>query len=71
MAQTRESKVAFFFKQWGGNYSKAGGRMLDERIWDEMPVAWNEHKAKWTIRAGSSLKKLSKNQEQDNLLTLT
>ena len=45
--------------------------MLDERIWDEMPVAWNEHKAKWTIRAGSSLKKLSKNQEQDNLLTLT
>lgn len=71
LAQTRESKVAFFFKQWGGNYSKAGGRMLDERIWDEMPAAWNEHNAKWTIRAGSSLKKLSKNKEQNNLLTLT
>lgn len=45
--------------------------MLDERIWDEMPAAWNEHNAKWTIRAGSSLKKLSKSKEQNNLLTLT
>ena len=29
--------VAFFFKQWGGRTSKAGGRVLDGRIWDEMP----------------------------------
>jgi len=29
--------VAFFFKQWGGRTSKAGGRLLDGRIWDEMP----------------------------------
>lgn len=31
--------VAFFFKQWGGVRSKSGGRVLDGRTWDEMPVA--------------------------------
>lgn len=29
--------VAFFFKQWGGVRSKSGGRMLQDRTWDEMP----------------------------------
>lgn len=29
--------VPFFFKQWGGVTSKAGGRVLDGHIWDEMP----------------------------------
>jgi protein gp37 len=29
--------VPFFFKQWGGNTSKAGGRMLDGREWSGMP----------------------------------
>jgi len=29
--------VAFFFKQWGGRYSKAGGRELDGRTWSEAP----------------------------------
>jgi len=29
--------VPFFFKQWGGRISKAGGRELDGRTWDEMP----------------------------------
>jgi protein gp37 len=29
--------VPFFFKQWGGRTSKAGGRTLDRRTWDEMP----------------------------------
>jgi protein gp37 len=28
----------FFFKQWGGRTPKAGGRELDGRVWDEMPV---------------------------------
>lgn len=32
------SEVPFFFKQWGGRTSKAGGRMLDDRTWDEMPT---------------------------------
>jgi protein gp37 len=31
--------VAFFFKQWGGLRPKSGGRKLDGREWDEMPVA--------------------------------
>lgn len=31
--------VAFFFKQWGGRTPKAGGREIDGRTWDEMPVA--------------------------------
>jgi protein gp37 len=30
--------VPFFFKQWGGRTSKSGGRILDGRTWDEMPV---------------------------------
>ena len=30
--------VPFFFKQWGGRTSKAGGRVLDEEIWGEMPI---------------------------------
>jgi protein gp37 len=33
------ANVAFFFKQWGGRTPKAGGRSLDGRTWDEMPVA--------------------------------
>ncbi len=30
--------VSFFFKQWGGRTPKAGGRELDGRTWDDMPV---------------------------------
>lgn len=29
--------VPFFFKQWGGRTPKAHGRLLDGRLWDEMP----------------------------------
>lgn len=29
--------VSFFHKQWGGPTPKSGGRLLDGRIWDEMP----------------------------------
>ncbi|CAO5236744.1 DUF5131 family protein [Frankia sp. AgKG'84/4] len=31
--------VPFFFKQWGGRTPKAKGRLLDGRVWDEMPLA--------------------------------
>jgi protein gp37 len=31
-------EVAFYFKQWGGRYSKAGGRELRGREWSEMPT---------------------------------
>ena len=33
-----DAGVPFFFKQWGGRHNKAGGRELDGRTWDEMPV---------------------------------
>lgn len=32
-------RTAFFFKQWGGRTSKSGGRLLDGREWNEMPLA--------------------------------
>jgi protein gp37 len=32
-------QVPFFMKQWGGRTPKQGGRTLDGRTWDEMPVA--------------------------------
>ncbi|MFB2938952.1 DUF5131 family protein [Aerosakkonemataceae cyanobacterium BLCC-F154] len=46
-AQCQEADVAFFFKQWGGRTPKAGGRLLDDQIWDEMPTAWEQHRKKW------------------------
>jgi protein gp37 len=33
-----EEGVAFFFKQWGGIRSKAGGRKLRGREWSQMPT---------------------------------
>jgi protein gp37 len=36
--QCTSQGVAFFFKQWGGRTSKAGGRELDGRTWDELPT---------------------------------
>lgn len=32
-----EQRVPFFFKQWGGFRPKAGGRLLDEREWNDWP----------------------------------
>lgn len=33
--------IPFFFKQWGGTRKKVTGRVLDGRIWDEMPTPRN------------------------------
>ncbi len=33
----RETRTAFFFKQWGGRNKKAAGRLLNGRTYDEMP----------------------------------
>ena len=30
--------VPFFFKQWGGTNKKKAGKLLDGRIWDQMPL---------------------------------
>ena len=35
--QCLHTNVPFFFKQWGGATSKAGGRHLDRRVWSQMP----------------------------------
>lgn len=35
--QCQDAGVAFFFKQWGGHTSKAGGRLLDGEIWNQFP----------------------------------
>lgn len=32
-----KSKTAFYFKQWGGTNKKKTGRLLDGKIYDEMP----------------------------------
>jgi len=33
----KNAKIPFFFKQWGGVNKKKNGRLLDEKIYDEMP----------------------------------
>lgn len=38
LEQCQEQKVAFFFKQWGGITPKARGRVLNGKIWEEMPL---------------------------------
>jgi len=35
--QCHDSRVPFFFKQWGGPRKKKAGRLLEGRTWDEMP----------------------------------
>lgn len=61
LRQTREANVAFFFKQWGGHHSKAGGRMIDGQIWDEMPSIWYDHVHQWQKQ------KISRNCRDDRL----
>ena len=36
--QCLEAGVPFFFKQWGGVWKKKYERMLDGRMWDQMPI---------------------------------
>jgi protein gp37 len=35
--QCRAQDVPFFFKQWGGRNKKQAGRILEGRMWNEMP----------------------------------
>ena len=34
----QKAKVPFFFKQWGGKNKKKAGRLLEGRIWDQLPL---------------------------------
>lgn len=43
--QCAKAKAAFFFKQWGGVNKKKNGRLLEGRVWDEMPVSTRERVA--------------------------
>ncbi|WP_375417169.1 DUF5131 family protein [uncultured Hymenobacter sp.] len=36
--QAVANRIPFFFLQWGGTTPKGGGRLLDGRTWNEMPV---------------------------------
>ncbi|MGB9810831.1 MAG: DUF5131 family protein [Dictyoglomus turgidum] len=36
--QCLAKKIPFFFKQWGGTQKGKGGRILDGKTWDEMPL---------------------------------
>jgi protein gp37 len=38
-AVCRRAGTAFFFKQWGGQNKKSTGRMLNGRVYDEMPIS--------------------------------
>lgn len=42
--QCRRAGVPFFFKQWGGKNKKRAGRMLEKRVWNEMPRVSNRRK---------------------------
>jgi len=35
--QCNLANVPFFFKQWGGTQKKKAGRLLDGRVWDQLP----------------------------------
>ena len=37
--QCQAARTAFFFKQWGGQTPKSGGRALDGREWSEFPAS--------------------------------
>jgi protein gp37 len=39
--QCRQAGVPFFFKQWGGKNKKQAGRVLERRVWNEMPQVSN------------------------------
>lgn len=62
--QCRDSEVAFFFKQIGGRTPKAGGRLLNGEIWDEMPAVWKQHIERW----GNSPLKLKKRANNSELI---
>ncbi len=37
--QCIEADIPFFFKQWGGVNKKKAGRLLDGRLWEQLPLA--------------------------------
>lgn len=58
--QCRDAGVAFFFKQVGGRTPKAGGRLLEGQVWDEMPEAWKQHQQQWKGYSRKATRKTDK-----------
>lgn len=44
--QCRQAGVAFFFKQWGGVNKKKTGRILDGRVYNEMPSSRHQQSSR-------------------------
>ena len=49
-----EADVPFFFKQWGGRTSKAGGSLLDDCTWHQMPQGSDDQEGQNTSRIALS-----------------
>lgn len=49
LAQCRETKVDFFFKQWGGVRKDLTGRKLNGRTYDEMPTPTLQQKNQFAL----------------------
>lgn len=48
--QCREASVPFFFKQWGGTNKKKTGRLMDGRLYDDMPASANHRMYEMVVR---------------------
>jgi len=51
--QCIKSKVAFFFKQWGGRTPKAGGRLLEGKEWNQLPKELPTADRQYELRASA------------------
>jgi protein gp37 len=49
--QCLRAKVPFFFKQWGGRFPRAGGRLLEGREWNQFPMKRARQTARRESRA--------------------
>jgi len=45
--QCIDAGVPFFFKQWGGVSKKRAGRILDNKIWSQMPIIETNSAEQW------------------------
>ncbi len=54
--QCAANGVPFFFKQWGGRTSKAGGRTLEGKIWSDMPRNGNGTKSLSSVMDAGTLR---------------
>jgi protein gp37 len=51
--QCIRAKIPFFFKQWGGRFPKAGGRLLEGKEWNQFPMKFPQPEAPREVRAVS------------------